>query len=548
MSPFLTTSDASVLTPPPGGAPAPSTDANSTACFPAWWPLVFAANVLVWTVASWLYRANLDPAGDMLENYAWGMEWQAGYHKHPPLFAWITAAWFSVFPRGDFSYFALAATNAAVGLLGIVALGRRYLTPTLAIVAGLAMAVTPPYGSLAIKFNANTVLLSLWPWTAYFFVRYMQSGERRAALGLGILAALSMLAKYYSAVLLLTLLLAACVRPAWRRRLADARIGWAIAVAVALLAPHVLWMINNGMPTLQYVDHRMQEIAQPMRAVFTALLSYTGVQFVYLIPALVFLALLVNGARARAALKMLRGLATPGAAADLWWLAAGHLFVTIAVSLLSGAIISSQWGRMAWFSVAPLWLIALQAAGFAIAPRRALTLLIAYWCLILALSPALGYRDAVEGTRTARMPRAELAQAAQAMWRSRYDTPLAIVTGSEKEARAVAFYGPGRTRVWDLHQPDHTPWLTAADLAREGALVVCPAADLRCRRAAAALTAAPGALVSVHKRVWSIDQPAQSYWLYFVSPGAQDALAQPSTQPAPAALPGVGPRAAAQQR
>lgn len=533
MRPILTSPAASVLTSPVGGTPAASAaEPDSTACLPAWWPVVLAANVLVWTVASWLYRANLDPAGDMLENYAWGMEWQAGYHKHPPLFAWITAAWFSVFPRSDFSYFALAASNAAVGLLGIVALGRRYVAPALAVVAGLAMAVTPPYGSLAIKFNANTVLLSLWPWTAYFFVRYMQSGERRAALGLGAMAALSMLGKYYSAVLLLTLLLAACARPAWRRRLLDARIAWAIAAGVALLTPHVVWMFQNGLPTLHYMDHRMHEIEQPMRAVFTALLSYVGVQFVYLIPALVFIVLLVPGERARAARTMLRGLATPRAAADLWWLAAGHIFVTIAVALLTGAVISSQWGRMAWFSVAPLWLLVLQGAGFTIAPRRALWLLVAYWCLILALSPALGYRDAVEGTRTARMPRAELAQAAEAMWRARYDAPLAIVTGSEKEARAVAFYGTGRARVWDLQRPGRTPWLTPADLAREGALVVCPATDLGCRKAAAVFTAAPGAVVSVHKRVWGIDQPAQSYWLYFLPPGGERAPAQSSAQPA----------------
>jgi hypothetical protein len=69
-----------------------------------------------------------------------------------------TGARFRVFPHVDIAYFALSALNAMVGLLGIVALAGRFLPRRLAIVAGLAMAVSPLYSNLAIKFNANAVL------------------------------------------------------------------------------------------------------------------------------------------------------------------------------------------------------------------------------------------------------------------------------------------------------------------------------------------------------------------------------------------------------
>ena len=145
-------------------------------------------HAVVWTLAAWLSRGNLDTPGDMAENYVWGIEWQGGYAKHPPLFGWITAAWFSIAPHTDLAYFGLSALNTLIGLLGIVALARRFLPWRLAIVAGLAMAVSPLYTNLAIKFNANAVLLSVWPWTAYFFVRFMQSGARRWAFALGVFA------------------------------------------------------------------------------------------------------------------------------------------------------------------------------------------------------------------------------------------------------------------------------------------------------------------------------------------------------------------------
>jgi hypothetical protein len=124
--------------------------------------MLLIANALVWTISAWLFRSNLDWAGDMLENYVWGIEWQMGYFKHPPLFAWMAGAWFSVFPRTNLAYFALSNVNALIGLCGIVALARRFVPAREAAVAGLAMAVSPIYTTLAIKFNANTVLLSLW--------------------------------------------------------------------------------------------------------------------------------------------------------------------------------------------------------------------------------------------------------------------------------------------------------------------------------------------------------------------------------------------------
>ena len=45
---------------------------------------------LFWTVYPQLTQLNLDPFRDMLENHAWGIRWQWGNSKHPPLFGWLT--------------------------------------------------------------------------------------------------------------------------------------------------------------------------------------------------------------------------------------------------------------------------------------------------------------------------------------------------------------------------------------------------------------------------------------------------------------------------
>ena len=48
---------------------------------------------------------------DMLENLYWGKEWQLGYDKHPPLFAWISYAFFKLCGSVPESLFLLTQLN-----------------------------------------------------------------------------------------------------------------------------------------------------------------------------------------------------------------------------------------------------------------------------------------------------------------------------------------------------------------------------------------------------------------------------------------------------
>ncbi len=79
--------------------------------------VAIGAAVLFWTAYSTQTQYNLDGYGDMVENYGWGIGWQWGYSKHPPLFGWITAAWFELFPRTDSAYYLLSAVNAQLAVL-----------------------------------------------------------------------------------------------------------------------------------------------------------------------------------------------------------------------------------------------------------------------------------------------------------------------------------------------------------------------------------------------------------------------------------------------
>ncbi|MEM7366065.1 MAG: glycosyltransferase family 39 protein, partial [Pseudomonadota bacterium] len=169
---------------------------------------IILLHVLAWVVARSLSDPSLDPYGDMLETWHWGQSFSLGSDKHPPLAGWIAGLWFLVFPTNNFAFHLLAYVNAGVGLIGINALVHRLpgmLPGRDPVPVLICAAMVLPFSVLAVKFNANAILISVWPWLIYCFIRALSEPGLRFSVMTGILAALAMLGKYFSAVLLLTL-------------------------------------------------------------------------------------------------------------------------------------------------------------------------------------------------------------------------------------------------------------------------------------------------------------------------------------------------------
>ena len=85
--------------------------------------------------------------------------------------AWIAGLWFEVFPRADWAFIFLAVLNAGLGLYGSWMLIGDFAEGDRRLAATALLLLTPFYTFLALKYNANSIFLSLWPWTMHFFVR-----------------------------------------------------------------------------------------------------------------------------------------------------------------------------------------------------------------------------------------------------------------------------------------------------------------------------------------------------------------------------------------
>ncbi len=184
------------------------------------------------------------------EHLAWG------YVDHPPLVAFVARAARAV---GGESLVALRVLSVALGtatILIAVSLARRLGGGRFAeTLAALAIAVAPHFLFVFHIFSMNSLEVFLWTSCAYLVVRAVQEREGREAwILLGVVAGLGLLAKVSMGVFGLGLgigLLAGGARGVLRTR-------WpwiAAALAAVMFAPHILWQIEHGWPTREFVEN-----------------------------------------------------------------------------------------------------------------------------------------------------------------------------------------------------------------------------------------------------------------------------------------------------
>ncbi len=395
------------------------------------------AFVLVWTTYLVIAYAGSDLHPDVLETWTLGRTFDWGYPKHPPLMGWVARAWTWIFPLTDWSLQLMAMTNAAIGLWAVDRIAARFVKGEKRIVILLLLMLPPIYQFHAQRFNANTILLSLWPIATYCFLRSFEGGGLKWAIAAGMWGAFAMLGKYYSVFLIASFVFAALAHPA-RRIYVLSWSPWVSALlGLVTLSPHIYWLITTGAPTF---DHALAHAHASLSAAAIESFFFLAGIVATLMPA-VFAWAFIAGYR-------LKHLPADFRAMDsgLWLLfliACGTIIFPVGTSLIVGTDLPSLWALQGLFLFVVLFVC---SARFEVSRFHCvnLTVLVAGIALV-AVSVAAPihalYRNAYGYEEGRNLYRAAALQLTK-RWRAVARTPFLAVSGDDALAFATAYYSP----------------------------------------------------------------------------------------------------------
>ena len=161
----------------------------------------------------------------------------------------------------DAAYYALAQTAVIVAFIAVWAAARKLVSATGALVAVLIIDGMHYFQYTAVKFNHDVIQLPFWGLAGYAFHAALRRGRIGHWLLLGFSFGAALWAKYFVVVLAVPYALFLLFDRDARRTLATPGPWLALAVALIVTAPHIVWLFQTDFLPLNYVEHRAEEYA-----------------------------------------------------------------------------------------------------------------------------------------------------------------------------------------------------------------------------------------------------------------------------------------------
>ena len=216
--------------------------------------IFITTHLFLWTFLPALVNQNLPL--DTIEALAWGSNLDWGFNKHPPLSAFFTEIFFSLFGPQDWAYYLLSQIFVIISFYFVFKLSNEILNNLkLSFISVLLLEGIYFYNFTTPEFNVNVSQLPFWAITVFFTWKIFKKKEPNFfdLVFLGIFAAAGFLSKYLFLYLLISIdLLFIYLIFIIKDRKFQFTYLIALEVFLLLLIPHLVWLINNDYVTINY--------------------------------------------------------------------------------------------------------------------------------------------------------------------------------------------------------------------------------------------------------------------------------------------------------
>ena len=446
---------------------------------------VFAAlHFFFWLLVCWLTQPNMPL--DMVEMLYWGEQWELGYHKHPPLPAWITAtAWWLGGNRTIVMYCVSQLTILAT-FWAVWQLAREGLSPRAALCSVILLQGCY-YCTFMINDINNTIITRpFWALAVLFLYRALTRDSTAASnlnwLLTGLMIGLGMNSKYYIGILVLTMLVVPILIPQTRSSLKTAGPYLLTVAALLVFLPHLIWMMQNEFITIQYVFRRSgeQDSNGALLRHVVAPLRFLGMQLGAFVPMLVLAWPMLRSRTLRTETK----LSTNENSHSFFHryvaiIVFGPIVIYVVLSLVMGASIRSMWGGPL-FSFFGVWLF----SKFELPsdPKLVNKILRDSILIGLCMLAGLAIRNTVVPAARGKLsrvhfPGVEAAEKINELWRSRFENDFEVIGGEMFAAASIGAYSLRQVDVYADLSPETSPWISDQEFSSRGGVIVWEIVD-----------------------------------------------------------------------
>ncbi len=429
-----------------------------------WLTIFICLHVFFWTLIPAWIRYTLPM--DAMEGTTWGHQLVLGYDKNPFLNAWLTR--FALFLGGGYVWviYLFSQLSVAACFWAVWQLGKKWLPPIYALIAVMLLESMQYYNLHAIDFNDNTLELGLWALTMLYFYQASLKNTLSDWLLTGFFAALGMMAKYYTVMLLIPMLLFMLVDKTARQRFKSPFLYAGVLIFILIILPHTVWLFSHDFITIQYALGR---VSSPP-TLFNHLqfpLQFTWQQLEVLLPALLLFSILLSGKKP---LLTTRPTLTHFDKTFLLFMALGPFLMTVLLSAIFGMKLRAGWGQPL-LSLSGILLITW------ITPHVTRERFIAFIAFLIVLSTVMISVYSIALIRankpsSANFPGEIIARELTVLWEKRYHKPLMYVAGPRWIAGNIAFYSKDQPAVYMDWDNTVSSWIDENKVRTEGAIFV----------------------------------------------------------------------------
>ena len=392
-------------------------------------------HLFLWTLVPSISNINLPL--DTIEALAWGSNLEWGFNKHPPFSAFAVEIFYTIFGSNDWAYYLLSQIFVVVSLIYVWKFSNEIFNEKIySLLSVLTLSGIYYYNFTTPEFNVNVSQLPFWALTVYFFWKSINSNNRINWILFGIFSALGFLSKYLFIYILLAIFFYFILNIKIYKKFITNYL-FSIAISLAILTPHFIWLFKNNFITIVYGLNRsaltnttwVDHLENPLVFIFK--------QILILIPFFIMIFILLKKFNFKFNLKNKKNL----------FLVSINLIPIILIlftSIVSGAKIRTMWMTPFYLFFGTLFIEIFRKN----IDLKKIRKFLIFFLFLFVLSPAiyLGISIYDKNKRTD-FPGKEIARLVQNKWNDNFVNDIKIVIGDEWFAGNLSYHLNSRP-VW----------------------------------------------------------------------------------------------------